>query len=87
MGTTVDLKSLDIEQCKNITPMLKTWYEDKIKNKEIKDKIAIVMTVNNEEIFWPMNNENVLNKIDDMFNGDFCFSADELPAIRSDDET
>ena len=67
--------------------MLKTWYEDKIKNKEIKDKIAIVLTVNNEEIFWPLNNENVLNKINDMFNGDYCFSADELPAIRSDDDT
>ena len=22
-----------------------------------------------------------------MFNGDYCFSADELPALRSDDDT
>ena len=45
------------------------------------------MTVNNEEIFWPMNHENVLKKIDDMFNDDYCFSADELPSLRSDDDT
>ena len=60
---------------------------DKIKNKEIKDKIAIVMTVNNEDIFWPLNNKNVLKKIENMFNGDYCFSADELTALRSDDHT
>ena len=33
--TEVDLKSLDIDECEKITPMLKTWYEDKIKNQEI----------------------------------------------------
>ena len=34
-----------------------------------------------------MNNEHVLNKINDMLNGDYCFSADELPSLRSDDDT
>ena len=50
-GTTVDLKNLDIDECEKLSPLLKKWYEDKIKNQEIKDKIAIVMTVNNKEIF------------------------------------
>ena len=52
-GTTVDLKSLDINECEKLTLLLKKWYEDKIKNQELKDKIAIVLTVNNEQTYWP----------------------------------
>ena len=77
-GTTVDLKNLDIDECQKLSPLLKKWHENTIKNKEIKEKLAVVLTVNDEEIFWPINNENVLKKIDDMFNGDYCFSADEI---------
>ena len=56
-------------------------------NPRLNTKIGIELTVNGETIFWPINNEHVLKKLDQMFNGDFSFSADQLPSLRSDDDT
>ena len=43
--TKVDLRSLTIDQCQRLAPLLKKWYEDVIKNRAIKDLILIELTV------------------------------------------
>ena len=49
-GTEVNLIDLSIENCKKLTPLFKIWYENTIKSRNTKDKIKIILTVNNEEI-------------------------------------
>ena len=74
--TQVNLRNLSIEQCEKLTPLLKKWYEDTSKSRSIKDKIKIGLTVNNEEIWWTLNSEEVMKKLDALFNGDYTFSVD-----------
>ena len=85
--TDINLKSLSFVDCIDIAPRLKQWFEDKIKNIPLNTKIGVVLTVNGEDIFWTLNNEHVMNKLKQMFNGDFSFSSEQLPSLRSDDDT
>ena len=87
IGTDIPLIALSISQGEKLAPLLKEWFNEKIKSQRLNTKIGIELTVNGETIFWPINNEHVLKKLDQMFNGDFSFSADQLPSLRSDDDT
>ena len=86
-GTDINLKDLSIDEGEKLAPLLKEWFNEKIKSQRLNTKIGIKLTVNGESIYWPVNNEHVLKKLEQMFNGDFSFSADELPTLRSDDDT
>ena len=85
--TDIPLIALSINECTSIAPLLKEWYENVIKNNELNSKIGIEFTVNGHVFLWPLNNERVLQKLDNMFNGQFTYSVDEIPASISDGET
>ena len=86
-GTDIPLIALSIDECKTLAPLLKEWYEKVIKNNELNAKIGIEFTVNGHVFMWPLNSEKVSQKLDNMFNGQFAYSVDEIPASISDGET
>ena len=85
--TDIPLIGLSLSECEKLAPLLKKWYEEKIKTNELNKKIGIEFTVNGHKFFWPLNNEKTLEKINNMFNGSFAYSVDQIPNSISDDET
>ena len=85
--TDIPLISLNLDEGRIIAPLLKEWFYEKIRNIEFNKKIGIELTVGREKIFWTINNDHVMKKLERMFDGDFSFSADQLPSLRSDDDS
>ena len=61
--TDIPLIGLSLSECEKLAPLLKKWYEEKIKTNELNKKIGIEFTVNGHKFFWPLNNEKTLEKI------------------------
>ena len=85
--TDIPLKKLSVEQCEDLAPLLKEWFENVIKKQPLEKKISVEFTVNGEKIFWTINKENVMKKLSQIFNGDFSFNIEQLPSLRSDDDS
>ena len=79
-GTDIPLMS------EQLAPLLKEWYEAKIRSNELSKKIGIEFTVSGRTFFWPLHNEKTLEKINNMFNGSFLYSVDDIPSSISDGE-
>ena len=85
-GTDIPLIAMTIPQCEQLAPLLKEWYEAKIRSNELSKKIGIEFTVSGRTFFWPLHNEKTLEKINNMFNGSFLYSVDDIPSSISDGE-
>ena len=86
LDTVIRLEDLDDIERQEMGIRLKEFYEKNIKTQQLNNKILVGYFINGEWIFRPLDNQQVKESLENMLNGNYVFSCDNIPTIWSDAE-
>ena len=85
-NNTLSLMNLTEDQVKEVGKMLKRVYDSKIRSTSLSEKVMVCYGVNGENLWRPLDNQVVKTTFENMIEGNYIFSVDDLTSNLSDPE-